>query len=426
VPTTDKRLNIYRVTIQETGAAAMPQLSVLFLETQKKEKAACELPPTRFLYIYTAWLWKNLWFGELPPLPLAELDREKGLRPVEDTDYSKDASRRDPALAALNNISCGFSMLLMLAGGLFAWRMAGRGAGLAVLGLMAADPLQIHLSQHAMVDGFFAFWGLMCLWTTWECLRNPKSVGWLIGHAACLALMVMSKENAFFVYCALGAAVLTNRWLKYGTVTPIFLLVSIIGPLLGLVALVTMAGGLTTFIEIYKMLVLKAQDLEYAQLTGDGPWYRYLVDLMIMSPIVLCLSLGALFALAGRRKDLQFLVIFVAASYLIMCNVRYGMNLRYSSIWGMPLRLAAFLMIWDLSARFRTRQWLAATLLTFCLCVYEVRQYGVVAMGKSRAEYQPRLFFYEVVTEDMLRQTNIIKKAPGDLRPKAETQPPAQ
>lgn len=427
IPTTDGPRIEMRTTIEETGAASVPQLCQIFLQTQAREKVACELPPTRFLYIYTSWLWKNLRFGpDAPPLHIDELARESALRDPKSPDYddySKDASRRDPALAALNNVACGFSMLLMIAGGLFAWRMAGRGAGLAVLGLMAADPLQIHLSQHAMIDGFMAFWALMCLWTTWECLRNPKSVGWLIAHAACLALMVMTKENSFFVYCALAAAVLANRWLKYGTVTPRFLLVSLAGPLIGVAALVTMAGGLGTFLDIYKTLVAKAQYLDYAQKTGDGPWYRYLVDLMIMSPIVLCLSLGALFALTGRRKDLQFLVIFVAASYLIMCNVRYGMNLRYSGIWSLPMRLAAFWMIWELCARFRHRQWLVATLLTFCLCVYEVRQYGVIVMGHSRREHQDRLFLYEVVTEDMLRQTNIIKRDSDVLRKPEESKP---
>jgi len=30
------------------------------------------------------------------------------------------------------------------------------------------------------------------------------------------------------------------------------------------------------------------------------------------------------------------LVAFVGFSYLIMCNIRYGMNLRYASIWDLP------------------------------------------------------------------------------------------
>jgi hypothetical protein len=242
----------------------------------------------------------------------------------------------------------------------------------------------------------------MCLWTTWECLRNPRSAGWLAAHTACLALMVLTKENAFFVYCALALVVLANRWLAFGTVTPRFLLLSIAGPLLGVAILVLLSGGIGPFVEVYQTLVSKAQNLAYARMTGDGPWYRYLLDLMIISPIVLCLALGALFALVPRRKELACLAIFVAGSYLIMCNVRYGMNLRYASIWELPLRVCAFAMVWQMCARFGHRQWLVASIAIAALCGYEFRQYLILATN-------PDLPLYELATSDLLRLVNIIK-----------------
>ncbi len=428
----DHSMKGYGLTINGTGAAAMPALVDFFLQTQAKPGAECELPPTRFLYIYTSWLWKCVQFGAQPPLSLAEMQKP----PVED-DRSRDADHRDPALASLHRVSCLFSMLLMLAGGLCAWRMLGRGAGLGVLALMACDPLQIHFSQHALIDGFFTFWAVMCLWTTWECLRNPASVPWLAAHTACLALMVMTKENAFFVYCALTAAVLSNRWLKFGTVTRRFVLLSIAGPLLGVALLVTMAGGIGPFIEVYRTLVMKAQDLAYARLTGDGPWHRYLIDLLAMSPIVVCLALGAFFRVQcsvpsaqpsvlspqldtadakdaplgtehsalSTRKVLAFLSLFVVASYLIMCNVKYGMNLRYASIWELPLRIAAFAMVWELCRRFGPRQWLVATIAVAGISGYELRQYSILATN-------PALPLYETVTLDLLRLQKVIKNVP--------------
>ncbi len=410
-------------TVIGTGAMSMPSLSATFLRTQRVPETMCELPPTRFLYIYTAWLWKNVRWGETPPLAFDELKKEPASS--DNPDYSHDGSRRDPALASLNGVACGFSVLLMIAGGLFAWRMLGRGAGLGVLALMACDPLQIHLSQHAMIDGFFAFWALMCLWTTWECLRAPGKIPWLVAHAICLALMVMTKENSFFAYCALGAVVLANHWLKFGKATPAFLVVSIAGPAVGVLALAAMAGGVGNFVEIYQTLVAKAQTLDYAKLTGDGPWYRYLIDFLIMSPIVFCLAIGALFALGGQRKEIAFLAVFVIASYFIMCNVRYGMNLRYASIWEMPLRAMAFLLIAHLCTRLGHRQWIAVTALTTGLCYLEMNQYGIMVGDKD-------LPFYEVIPSDMLKHLDVIKtpdslrrKAAADVNPSAAAPSPA-
>jgi hypothetical protein len=198
--------------------------------------------------------------------------------------------------------------------------------------------------------------------------------------------------------------VLANRWLAFGTVTARFVLLSIAGPLLGVAVLVTLSGGIQPFIEVYQTLVGKAQNLAYARLTGDGPWYRYLLDLMTVSPIVLLLAIGALFAVVPRRKELAFLAVFVAATYLLMCNIPYAMNLRYASIWEFPLRAAAFCMIWQLCAPFGHRQWLAVTIAICGLSAYEFRQYLIFATN-------PSLPLYETVPADLLRLVHIIKSA---------------
>lgn len=393
----DRGAQPYKMVIEGRGAGAMPEMVRFFLETQKSATTECELPPTRFLYLYTSWLWKRAQFGGTKALTMREINI-----PGEGDSYAKDADHVDPALASLHRVACLFTMLAMLGGGLAAWRMAGHWAGLGALALMAFDPVQIHFSQHALIDGVFLLWAVLCVWTTWECLRNPASWGWLAAHTVCLALMVLTKENAFFVYCALGAVVLVNRWLHFGKVTPRFLLLSIAGPLLALIALVVMAGGPTAFVEVYRTLVAKAQNLAYAQKTGDGPWHRYLLDVMTVSPVVLCLALGALFAVAPRRKDIAFLAVFVAASYLLMCNVKYGINLRYASIWALPFRAAAFAMLWQMCARFGQRQGLVVCVLVAGLCAYELRQYTILAMNPERP-------LYELVPNDLLRLLDILK-----------------
>ena len=92
-------------------------------------------------------------------------------------------------------------------------------------------------------------------------------------------------------------------------------------------------------------MVTKASQTPYAILTGDGPWYRYLVDLLLVSPVILLLALGAIFRLDRSKKAELYLSIFIGATYLVMCNVKYGMNLRYANMWDMPLRFLAFSQI---------------------------------------------------------------------------------
>jgi 4-amino-4-deoxy-L-arabinose transferase-like glycosyltransferase len=278
--------------------------------------------------------------------------------------------------------------------------MRGVGWSLGVTSLVAFAPTQIHMSQHAMIDGFFTFWALLCLWLLWENLRIPGNWRWLVAYAVALALLVLTKENSFFVWCALVAVIVANRWLQFGTVKRELLLATIGGPLLGVVTLVFLAGGFDVLIGTYQLLVNKASRMPYAILTGDGPWYRYLIDLMLVSPVIILLALGSVFRLDRTKKPELYLSIFIAASYLIMCNVKYGMNLRYANMWDMPLRFLAFSSLVILVTPLQRWRNILLGVAVALICVVEMRQYIIFFV---------QFPLYELVSEGLLRALHILK-----------------
>lgn len=328
------------------------------------------LPPTRFLYILAAWFWHGL-FGTAP-------------------------------LASFHAVSRVFAVGNLLLGTAFAFRLGGPRLALGAGALLAFSPLGIHMAQHALVDGFFAFWAMLTLWALWENLRTPGRPLWLTLYGAGLALMVLTKENAFFVFTALLVLIGTNRWLRFGSVTRSLLAVTFVGPLVGVATLTNLAGGLPTLLEVYRLGISKNLKLEYAILTGDGPWHRYLLDLLTMSPWVFLLAVGAAFQLRRRDTAGWFLLLFVAASYALMCNVKYGMNLRYATIWDLPLRCLAFGQLTLLVNRWAAPRW-QTTVLTAAvtgLCAFDLYQYHRLAV-----EYP----LYELVPMDLLRALKVLK-----------------
>ena len=92
--------------------------------------------------------------------------------------------------------------------------------------------------------------------------------------------------------------------------------------------------------------------------------------------------------------------IFVAASYLVMCNVKYGMNLRYTNMWDMPLRFLAFSSLTVILAPLRRYRGVALALGVALVCGVELRQYYVLFVNFG---------LYELVTEGLLRALNILK-----------------
>jgi len=374
----------YALSLDHVGLANYPAICALYLEEQKEPDAVTKLPPTRFLYIYCGWIMKRVVFGDAPPAP----PKAPGF------------AKSDPSLVSLHRTSSLFSILLFLVAGVCAWRMLGAVRGLGVLALMACAPIQIHMAQHALIDGFFAFWATLCVWLLWENLRHPNHWGWLAAYGVCLALMVLTKENAFFVFVGLCGLLAVNRWAQFGVVTRRLLLVMVVGALAGLSVLVNLAGGPEVFIAIYRLLVASAEQNIYAIRTGDGPWHRYLVDLMIVSPAVLCLAIGGLFTSVKTSRPLLYLSAFVGFTYLLMCNVRFGMNLRYATIWELPLCALATVQVGEMARPFGKRGPLVYGLILSALCVYSLHQYEVFFVNCN---------LYELVSEGLLRAVKILK-----------------
>jgi 4-amino-4-deoxy-L-arabinose transferase-like glycosyltransferase len=365
--------NLYRSYVNaiiEGGLGNYSDIVDRYIEVQKTLPGSI-LPPVRFLYIFSAYLWHQVFGTE--------------------------------ALAALHDVASLFSILTLLLSTIFAWRLKGSAWALGVAALMSFAPTQLHMSQHALVDGFFTFWALFCLCLLWENLRTPDNWPRLAAYVFGLCCLVLTKENAFFVFVALMVIMVVNRWLQFGAVTRELLLCSIVGPLLGFVVLVFLAGGLEILRTTYQLSVSKNYQLAYAILTGDGPWHRYLVDLLLVSPVILLLAVGAAFRLDRSQKPELFLFVFIAASYLVMCNIKYGMNLRYANMWDMPLRVLAFGQLAAFCAPLRRYRTLILCGAVGLVCAVELRQYIILCV---------QFPLYELVPEGLLRALHILKSAP--------------
>jgi 4-amino-4-deoxy-L-arabinose transferase-like glycosyltransferase len=357
----------YVESVEKLGLGSYPELVERYRQIQTK-LAGSILPPVRFLFIFAGYAWRSI-FG-------------------------------NDALSALTDVASLFSILTFGLAVLFAWRIRGLAFAVIIAALTAFAPTQLHMSQHALVDGFFTFWALLSLWLLWESLRAPHSWQWLAGYVAALALLVLTKENSFFVWIAILALLLANRWLHFGTVTRELLIATVLGPFLGVIVLIFLAGGIGDLIATYQLSITKNYTLKYAIMTGDGPWHRYLIDLLMVSPVILLLALGSLFMLRRQDRAEWFFVVFIAASYLVMCNVKYGMNLRYTNMWDVPLRILAANSILTLSAKLPRYRQVATIAAVALVCIVEFRQYIILFVNYP---------LYELVSEGLLRALKILK-----------------
>jgi 4-amino-4-deoxy-L-arabinose transferase-like glycosyltransferase len=357
----------YLRTLIDGGLGAYPQIVEHYIEMQGARERSI-LPPLRFLYLFCGYSWHEL-FGSDP---------------------------RD----ALRDVSAFATVLALLVATVFVWRLVGARWAVATAALMSVAPTQLHMSQHGLIDGFFGFLALLCLWLFWETLQAPSNRRLLALYTTALALLALTKENAFFVWVALIVLITGNRWLKFGTVTRQLVLATLAGPLVGIAVLALVAGGIGNLVGSYLLFMNKAPQYAYAILTGDGPWYRYLVDLLLVSPIVLILAVATVFRLDRTMKPEIFFTIFIAASYLVMCNVKYGMNLRYANMWDLPLRFLAVSCLMSLVRPLGKYQNVLFGIAITAICAIEFRDYIILAV---------QFPLYELVPEALLRALHILK-----------------
>ncbi len=284
---------------------------------------------------------------------------------------------------------------------LFAYRAGGRAVMLGVTTLFATAPLQISLSQRALIDGYFAFWAIAAVWLAWENLQRPKHWGWLSAYAATLAMLVLTKENAAFVVFAIFGTLVLSRWLGYGKPTVHLFAATVVGPVVAVLFLAWMVGGLLEWVRFYEMFVEKSRTNPYSIEAQDGPWYRYLIDFSLMSPVVVALALGQIFQLRKANRPEAFLTVFLVISFFVMANVQYGMSLRYAAYWDVALCWLAGSQVLVLSRRFpRVRPPIIAAGLFMILAVVGLIQYDRFFVGGA---------IYDSTTAEMVHATRLVK-----------------
>jgi 4-amino-4-deoxy-L-arabinose transferase-like glycosyltransferase len=356
------------ISLVHDGFTSYPRLIRNYAKVQPTLPVAV-IPPTRVTLIATAFFWHKI-FNTGP-------------------------------LISLRAVACSATVLTLLIGALFLYRAAGLPAAVGAIALLSCAPMQIQLAQRAYVDGVFAFTAILTLWLLWENMRMPFSLKRLVPYGASMALMVVTKENAAFVFVGILSILACNRWLKIGHVSLSLVTASFAGALTGAIVLVIASGGLTTLIHVFQANISKTYSTPYVIQTGDGPWFRYILDLISMSPLVTLLALAALGRLSFQEAISRYFALFLTVTYLLMANLRYGISLRYTAMWDLPLRWLAFTQIALLAARvpprYRTIFIPAAVAI---VCAVDLRHYCLFFVQNGT---------YDPTAKEMLHQLNIVK-----------------
>ena len=157
--------------------------------------------------------------------------------------------------------------------------------------LLGFSPLATALARRALQDSFFAFLVVLAVYALHRCLRGGAlrdRTGLTLALLACF----LTKESTLLLYPAL---LLIALWRPEGLRASVALLPCFaLAPLLALTVQAACSGGVTELAAAYRAYVTQQSQIPYAQQFQSGPWFRYLLDWLMLTPVTLLLAMAGL------------------------------------------------------------------------------------------------------------------------------------
>lgn len=248
------------------------------------------------------------------------------------------------------------SFLILLSG---TWRFVVRfwnpQLALATVLLLAASPLALDMARRALMDSIavttaafsvFAFFHLLQTHARWLVLRfvAVTTIAILVKETAVLLLPFYA---GVFVYCKLRKEIeLRWRQILWAIALP---------PMLAVVAYLA-AYGVNNLIAIVQIVlgVMQAKT-PYVVNLGSGPWYRYPLDFLVLSPWVFLMAVMWSGSLIFSQSDRWMRVLLALGIYLLFAYAPLTKSVRYLLLLDLPLRLFAAAMLLAVSRQVNAR-----------------------------------------------------------------------
>lgn len=357
----------YAATIQAEGLGAFPGLSQAYLANESQWLYPS---PIRVGFIAVAAAWMSLWGATFSSLSLLSVASHLAL----------------VAVCVLGLFRC-----------LGAWR------ALLVAALVGFSPLLLGLGRRALQDSFVTLAGAVCLVLFLHCCER-RHPGWKVAFCLCFAFAILAKETALLLapplalfawYRAREMEAPRQLWWN---------LVALGGaPLLAMAAWVPAAGGIQPLVDIIRITVASPSTNPYAIQFGSGPWFRYLLDFLLLSPWVVLLAVA--FAgksmsewVQGRESRPLPLYCLLVTVLLVAEYSMFTKNVRYLALLELPLCIMAVLMICALLERLRWPRASAG------LAVALISLGGYLQFSRIFLEWG----VYDTVTQNLLRALSIV------------------
>lgn len=260
----------------------------------------------------------------------------------------------------------------------YALRIWGTEAAVAATLLLSFSPLGGAMAKRALIDSISYLSVAFAILAFLALLRQATTRN-LTVFSVSLAILQLTRETGCLLWPFFFAAFLF--YLRDSAGRPPFrqVLACFLPAGLLVVALYLTLYGAELFVGVVRVIFVEnlGKPSAYVLNYSSGPWFRYLIDFLALSPLTLLLAL--FFAggwLAGRERRTENDVLVYFSCYVLLVYAFLQMNVRYVAFLDLPIRIMAVLFLLPLAEKFRikSRRLLLAGALLLLVCL-DVRSF---------------------------------------------------
>lgn len=200
---------------------------------------------------------------------------------------------------------------------------------------LSAYPLSMASARRVLQDSVLNLFWAVSFWLFLDFIFEKKKSKFIL-YLFFFSVSLTIKEASvvmfpFFVVCFLIEKLVYKGTLRWSYLAGMFL-----WPFLSVAALyLCMLGGWRNVLDLCRFILgvhFPNSVVNAYSLYAIGPWYKYIIDYLLLSPYTLLLAIGYLFIMAVKRvkdRKIVYPAVFLATVYCIMSSMKYTKIIRF-------------------------------------------------------------------------------------------------
>ncbi|MGE5280587.1 MAG: ArnT family glycosyltransferase [Deltaproteobacteria bacterium] len=274
--------------------------------------------------------------------------------------------------------------------------------------LLACSPLLMAASRRVLQDSVLHLFWALPFWLFFEYLMTRRRWAFVGFCLTYIVALTIKEVSVFLTLFFVVAWLVFKRYYKKDLPWRDFAWVVLVPPLGAAVLYAVFLGGVGHLFELVDFLVeahfTSASNAAFTSysLFATGPWFKYLLDLLLVAPWVTILSVGFIFYLIGRRQMgplHAYGLIFFVVLYALLSSMKFTKIIRF----GMSLEIVTYLFcVLALLHLWRSRNRWGLVAVEGCILFF----------GFTQLQFYQKLFIemqtYDIITVWMLLAHRII------------------